>query len=296
MRSRAPSPPPRRRMRLAAPVRLVSVGKNPTVVLDPPALVTCDMVEGLERWVEQSIQPLPSAISVARHQDRGDERLFLPQCSRPRLQPALRARQGQRSRHSRLHHEPRQVCSRSDGLGQDAPRHRARGESADGCGRSRRTHQGRSRKSRTRQSRLCRGAAKEGQTAIPGQDGPAGHVAIERQAGPASTIPPLRGRGSSRAWSVRRGLCRRLPSPSRHRAAQLPAVQARKLERPKASSSRRPKARGTADPHVAGLPARKHDAACQIFGTSIGPEANERHRNHFHVDMAPRKLHKICDE
>jgi hypothetical protein len=38
-----------------------------------------------------------------------------------------------------------------------------------------------------------------------------------------------------------------------------------------------------------------HAAACKIFGTTLGPEANEDHRNHFHVDMAERKYKKICD-
>jgi hypothetical protein len=31
-----------------------------------------------------------------------------------------------------------------------------------------------------------------------------------------------------------------------------------------------------------------HSAACRIFGTVLGPEANSAHRNHFHVDMAER--------
>ena len=38
-----------------------------------------------------------------------------------------------------------------------------------------------------------------------------------------------------------------------------------------------------------------HAAACRIFGTTLGPEANDAHRNHFHVDMAQRKYKKICD-
>jgi len=38
-----------------------------------------------------------------------------------------------------------------------------------------------------------------------------------------------------------------------------------------------------------------HAAACRIFGTTLGPEANEAHRNHFHVDMAERTYKKICD-
>lgn len=38
-----------------------------------------------------------------------------------------------------------------------------------------------------------------------------------------------------------------------------------------------------------------HAAACRIFGTTLGPEANDAHRNHFHVDMAKRKYKRICD-
>jgi Extensin-like protein C-terminus len=40
-----------------------------------------------------------------------------------------------------------------------------------------------------------------------------------------------------------------------------------------------------------------HAAACRTFGTTLGPEANNAHRNHFHVDMAHRKstTTKICD-
>jgi len=38
-----------------------------------------------------------------------------------------------------------------------------------------------------------------------------------------------------------------------------------------------------------------HAAACRIFGTTLGPEGNADHRNHFHVDMAERKYKKICD-
>jgi hypothetical protein len=31
-----------------------------------------------------------------------------------------------------------------------------------------------------------------------------------------------------------------------------------------------------------------HDSACKRFGTALGPEANEAHRNHLHIDLADR--------
>jgi hypothetical protein len=37
-----------------------------------------------------------------------------------------------------------------------------------------------------------------------------------------------------------------------------------------------------------------HGGACEIFGTTLGPEANEAHRNHFHLDMIERRR-LLCD-
>ncbi|MEL7049280.1 MAG: extensin family protein, partial [Pseudomonadota bacterium] len=37
-----------------------------------------------------------------------------------------------------------------------------------------------------------------------------------------------------------------------------------------------------------------HKRACRRFGTTLGPEANNAHRNHFHVDLAPRKRSNYC--
>lgn len=37
-----------------------------------------------------------------------------------------------------------------------------------------------------------------------------------------------------------------------------------------------------------------HAGACRIFGTTLGPEANEAHKNHFHFDMKVRRR-PLCD-
>jgi hypothetical protein len=39
---------------------------------------------------------------------------------------------------------------------------------------------------------------------------------------------------------------------------------------------------------------RLHHGACTLFGTVLGPEANEAHRNHFHFDVKERKRRGIC--
>jgi hypothetical protein len=38
-----------------------------------------------------------------------------------------------------------------------------------------------------------------------------------------------------------------------------------------------------------------HAGACRIFGTVLGPEANEAHRNHLHFDLLPRKRRSYCE-
>lgn len=40
---------------------------------------------------------------------------------------------------------------------------------------------------------------------------------------------------------------------------------------------------------------RIHKGACGIFTTVLGPEANEAHRNHFHVDLASRRRKSFCE-
>jgi len=38
-----------------------------------------------------------------------------------------------------------------------------------------------------------------------------------------------------------------------------------------------------------------HDEACDVFGTTLGPAANEAHKNHFHLDMKARRHAGLCD-
>lgn len=38
-----------------------------------------------------------------------------------------------------------------------------------------------------------------------------------------------------------------------------------------------------------------HGGACGPFGTVLGPEANDPHRNHFHLDLIPRRGRGYCE-
>ena len=38
-----------------------------------------------------------------------------------------------------------------------------------------------------------------------------------------------------------------------------------------------------------------HDDACNIFGTVLGPDANEAHKDHLHLDMKARRRSAFCE-
>jgi hypothetical protein len=95
---------------------------------------------------------------------------------------------------------------------------------------------------------------------------------------------------------------------------QLPKTGLSMLGAAKEEKSDKP---GTADPNAKAGPAdasipgaqpgkdpkavraaflrKVHDSACGVFGTVLGPEANDAHRDHFHLDMKARRHKAYCE-
>jgi hypothetical protein len=38
-----------------------------------------------------------------------------------------------------------------------------------------------------------------------------------------------------------------------------------------------------------------HEDACRRFGTVLGPNANDAHKDHFHLDMKKRRRASFCE-
>jgi hypothetical protein len=75
-----------------------------------------------------------------------------------------------------------------------------------------------------------------------------------------------------------------LPRPNPVRTAKLVPVMSRVASKPIRA----------AVTHSISIPAeqflkRVHERSCDNFKTVLGPDANEDHRNHFHLDLAERK-------
>lgn len=116
---------------------------------------------------------------------------------------------------------------------------------------------------------------------------------------------------SSGAAPARKDAIPTLPSVSEKHAGDKPTRATLEQRKPWRSaglqnlgvpSAAKPEAGAAATPTPAAThPAeaaflhRLHAGACQIFGTVLGPEANDAHRDHFHLDMKRDRKRSFCE-
>ena len=275
----------------AAPIRLTSLGKNPAVTFSPPALVDCELAGALAGWIKNDVQPLAMkhlGAKIVRIEVMSDY--------------ACRTSAGRGAKHLSEHAFANAIDIGSfvTEKGQTASvlgagaRPSARSPSASPPRRPRprrrRKHSPPPTRRRTRISK---------DPAAKPDDKKAAPIAVASSLG----TPAAGGAKRTRSNGIDK-ITITLPGAS---AAANDEIT--KLGGPKAAGARK------ADPtkpgpttEVAALSIVEkspgpqaqflhaaHAAACRIFGTTLGPEANADHRNHFHVDMAERKYKKICD-
>ena len=132
----------------------------------------------------------------------------------------------------------------------------------------------------------------------------------ERAAAQASSAKPNNGAPAMRDGPVIRAAARSpIPGvPGRHRAGaqrqlgsgtapafgwRLPGLAVRRRQTAAAAAQ----APTTLETRIrsSGFLREIHASACKYFGTVLGPEANNAHKNHFHLDMAPRKTTNFCE-
>lgn len=293
-----------------APVRLKSLGAKPKVKLEPAAVVNCDMVVALHDWLVKDLQPL-----ARRHLK--SPIVEIETMSSYSCRNAYGRRDTRLSQHARANamdirgfKTAKQVKMRLISHWGPTVRDIRLAELA------------RERKDRelTRASEVAEAARSRAEGAEPATDpGPA--LAAAGNAGDdiaigladASVIRPslldgvaslVRDRMSVSVGEDSANIRFSLPSPNRlggppvgslakatrelggdadEKAPAWPVM----LVSDKVDMSR------TKTGHARFL-REAHDRACRLFGTVLGPEANQAHRNHFHVDLADRDLGAYC--
>ena len=281
-----------------APVKLISLGSKPRVAVNPPALLKCDMVKSLHDWLVKDLQPL--------------------------------ARKHLKSPIVKIETMSSYSCRNAYGRSETRLSQHARANAIDIRGfvtaKNARTrlvsHWGPTARDLRRAARSAAARAKKKQEKLTAKSSEAAATTAKSKkktvtgslAGNAAGLTgAIRGSGvtirpslleSSSARTMRGSSTPRDANrpgfglaPSRLGGPALSAVDAKDLrEAPswpvylvsdKISAAR-------AETPKAQFLRGAHKTACKLFGTVLGPEANNTHRNHFHLDLAQRRLGHYC--
>ena len=288
-----------------APVALMSVGKDPEVRLVPPATVTCDVVAAMAQWIEKDVQPaarkiLGSPIArmniIGHYSCRQALGRTTTRLSEHGLANALDIRDfvTERGESVDLTRDwgptARDIAARiAAQAAAEAARTAAAAAAAEAAKKAAKEAKETATKSGQKVAKLA--AAK------PEPPPPAatitGNVSADAGGRPLSRSEIRRAQREAR----RRGDPSRLVGRAVSADAGISRVESG-LAAGRKSSAARPVSPPPDDEKPS--PRRQflrqiHAQACGTFGTVLGPEANEAHRNHFHVDMAKRRYRSFCE-
>lgn len=291
-----------------APVRLVSIGRNPEVSFSPPPIVTCDMVVAMHTWVKSDLQPL-----AKKH--LGAPVIKIETMSDYSCRNAYGRTRSKLSEHGRANALDIRGFTTAKGEAMVLLEHwgpTARDVAAQvAAARLAAEKLAQEKAAAERAAQIARAGEK-------GKPGETGSTAQGRAATGATAVgnalrdgastltdglPQVRitvpgigvSTGQSRDGTAFSEPASRLGGPKQTPAIPTVAAATAKTD-PLKQEPHKPAA---ADRDPASAKSRflrdAHTAACRIFGTTLGPEANNAHRNHFHVDMAERRSANICE-
>jgi len=264
-----------------APMKLMSVGRSPQIALSPPPTMTCDMVATLARWLERDVQPLA-------RQHLGAPIARVETMSSYSCRNAYGRAHGRISEHGKA--DAIDIGSFVTARGHAAlivsdwgPT--ARQIAAEVAAASRAASAAAQAKAPAEQSSKPGDVTPvQGGLALGGQSAP-----VERPATAAGMMP------LDLKPSVPNGIAGiTLEMSSGHASTSFGLMAPNRLGGPKPEAA-------AEDPLVA--PGGRtdflravHRSACKVFNTVLGPEANNAHLNHFHLDLAERRNNtKICE-
>lgn len=274
-----------------APIELISIGRNPEVAISPPAVMTCELAEGIATWLKNDLQPL-----ARKH--LGAEIIKIENMSSYSCRNAYGRTSTRLSEHG--------LANALDIRGFVTASAKTAAVLED-WGTTQREVAATIAAAKAQADKLAADKAK----LAAGGGAPAAlrpslidrlpkfEVTVQIPGGKPSPIAPSAPPAANGA-----GLTAPTPPPTGAAAPSLSITQPDHLGGPplppmpgivRRMASRSAVATDAPTGSKATFLRAAHAAACEIFGTTLGPEANAAHRNHFHVDMAPRTVKKICE-
>lgn len=255
----------------AAPMRLVSVGSNPQISFSPPPALTCDMIAALYQWLQGDVQPL-----ARKH--LGAPIVSVSTMSSYSCRNAYSRKNGRLSEHGRVN--ALDIGAFVTTKGQTTMVVADWGPIAREIAAQALAAQ-KQREAEAAATAAANAKLKAGTPPMAAP--PPAAVATQQPFRPSITVDIP-------------GVAVQLPGPSMPTALGLTTPS--RLGGPKQQGDA---VQAPVAPAIEPLTGKAqflraaHRAACKIFGTVLGPEANHAHKNHFHVDMAERKVRVICE-
>lgn len=285
-----------------AAVELISIGRSPQVTLSAPSIVSCDMVVALDTWIKTDVQPaarelLGSAVvrldvmsSYSCRNAYGRKKSRLSEHGRANaldikafmLQRGdtvdVLADWGTTERDHRKHIAAEAAASKAAAARAEAIKREA--EKAQAVQQAKSKAEPSASANVTTASTTNSGDATRAERQVP-SSAPAKPVLRGTLDDPAGAAADVKVHIPGRRFS---------PSISLGQPSQLGGPKAKSNTETAMSNT------GGATPSARQRFLRRiHASACRTFGTTLGPEANEAHRNHFHIDMAERQSGSFCE-
>ena len=279
-----------------APVELVSVGKNPEVALSPPAIVNCDMVVALHDWIKADVQPL-----AKKH--LGREIVRMETMSSYACRNAYGRKMSKLSEHGKANALDIRgfVTAKGDTAYVLADWGMTSGEIKAAAAIAQKEQA--ARELAAVQAKAAADAQAQVLAAAKAKAGGTATASAQPSAQPPNPLAP-------NPLANAKTLVEGLTGSAAKNATDLGLTQPSKLGGPKKHTGtvEHPAPETLAAAPAASAPASDaiaaaksqflrdvHASACRRFGTTLGPETNAAHRNHFHVDLAERKTKLICE-
>lgn len=266
-----------------APIELISVGSSPQVTFSPTVTVTCEMAAALHGWITKDVQP-----SAKKH--LGAPVVRIDTMSSYSCRTAYGRANNKLSEHGRANAidirafmtakaDSTDLLTSWGPTARDIQAQVAAAKAADEKARA-----------------LAAAKTAPAPTLPTGASPPSAPAAVAEGVKMPTVVIGTPGGGTPFPTSPSAvGLSTGFPS------ANFPAPS--RLGGPKPPAAEKLRGTHVAAPTPTGAGAEKktiflreiHASACKVFGTVLGPEANNAHRNHFHVDMAKRGRTSFCE-
>ncbi|MEO0799019.1 MAG: extensin family protein [Pseudomonadota bacterium] len=269
-----------------APVRLKALGGRANVRFDPPPVLNCPMVAALADWIGQDLQP--AAKKYTGRRIRAIDVMSDYSCRN-----AYGRKRGRLSQHARANALDIRGFALTDRRAVELIAH---------WGPTRhqmRRYLARKKKKQTSQTQRAPKIAAAPQTSEPktAKPSPAGAPAITTGTLARGTLAPTVAPTLRSAAVPTFSFTGPGNSAIDKRAEPTMSLGISRLGGPISAATTRVSAHRLSRATKRGY--RKflktaHRSACRHFGTVLGPEYDRAHRNHFHVDLANRRLGTFC--